>query len=163
MLPLEFARISSDGRLTLVIHPGSADVRTYWAASECNTLQEAREDLPMRENTTLTHIAMASGSDKEAAATSNGGIVVFSWLQGRHNVEAAVWTALGSNWEEKRARVFTPDDAAHYLADLERRRAEGPMPYSRACEYIYSNESQARALGDEDRRFSKPLARAKEH
>jgi hypothetical protein len=29
-LPVEFARISGDGRLTLVIHPGSKEQQTLW-------------------------------------------------------------------------------------------------------------------------------------
>lgn len=51
MLPVEFARISSDKRLTLVIHPGSEDVRTYYAVSKYNKLDAAIMDLAERERT----------------------------------------------------------------------------------------------------------------
>src|SRR5437870_1628490 len=49
-LPIEFARISGDKRLTLVIHPGSPeettpDQRTYWALSELENLTAARKNL----------------------------------------------------------------------------------------------------------------------
>jgi len=42
-LPVEFARISNDGRLTLVLCPGNEGQRTYWAMSEFENL-----DLAMR-------------------------------------------------------------------------------------------------------------------
>jgi hypothetical protein len=44
-LPIEFARISNDKRLTLVIQPGSPDQRTYWALSEFDDLKAARANL----------------------------------------------------------------------------------------------------------------------
>jgi hypothetical protein len=40
---VEFARISEDGRLTLVIHPGSAEQQTYWALGECENVKLAIE------------------------------------------------------------------------------------------------------------------------
>lgn len=45
MLPIEFARKSSDGRLTLVIHAGCRKQRTYWANSSCERLCDAIETL----------------------------------------------------------------------------------------------------------------------
>lgn len=142
MLPLEFARISTDGRLTLVIHPGSPAVRTYWALSECETMDEARQNLCAREGTALSHIAMAIGNAKEAVANSDGKLAVLAWLQSRPDIDAAVWTALSSNWEAKRRRVFSPEDAARYLADLERERGQDPLKYRRACEYIRNAPAQ---------------------
>src|SRR5437773_2470240 len=55
-LPLEFARISQDGRLTLVILPDSEDQLTYWTVSELATLDEARRNVRERENAKLTDI-----------------------------------------------------------------------------------------------------------
>ncbi len=48
-LPVEFARKSRDGRLTLVIHESSSDQRTYWALSALDTVEAARESLRQRE------------------------------------------------------------------------------------------------------------------
>jgi hypothetical protein len=55
-LPIEFARISNDGRLTLVIHPSAPKVRTYWALSELDELQQARVNLANREGTSIGSI-----------------------------------------------------------------------------------------------------------
>ncbi len=48
-LSLEFARVSSDGRLTLVLHDPSPAQRTYWARSALATLPDARAKLQVRE------------------------------------------------------------------------------------------------------------------
>src|SRR5215813_3106795 len=50
-LPIEFARISQDNRLTLVIQPGSTDQATYWSLSELTDLEPARQNLKARERT----------------------------------------------------------------------------------------------------------------
>jgi hypothetical protein len=50
-LPVEFARVSRDGRLTLSLCEGAADVRTLWAVMSCGTLDEARQHLAGRERT----------------------------------------------------------------------------------------------------------------
>lgn len=55
-LPIEFARISQDDRLTLVIQPGSAGQSTYWAVSEFTDLKEARQNLKTREKTKSSDI-----------------------------------------------------------------------------------------------------------
>ncbi len=55
-LPIEFARISKDGRLTLVIHPASEDQTTYWAGSEFKTADHARQNLREREGAKLEEI-----------------------------------------------------------------------------------------------------------
>ncbi len=49
MLPIEFARISKDGRLTLVITKDVKEVKTYFAISNYKTLEEAVLNLAVRE------------------------------------------------------------------------------------------------------------------
>jgi hypothetical protein len=62
-LPIEFARISLDQRLTLVIHPGSKDQRTLWASALSQELEAVRANLRDREGTSpqLIHSATAAG------------------------------------------------------------------------------------------------------
>ena len=54
-LPIEYARKSDDGRLTLVIFPQAAEVQTLWAESTYDTLTEARKNLRSREKTRDIH------------------------------------------------------------------------------------------------------------
>jgi hypothetical protein len=49
LLPIEFARISQDGRLTLVTMPGVRNIRTLWAMMECVDLDVAIRNLSDRE------------------------------------------------------------------------------------------------------------------
>src|SRR6266568_4839894 len=49
LLPVEFARQSSNGRITLVLVEGAASVPTLWSAFNTRDLARARESLRQRE------------------------------------------------------------------------------------------------------------------
>lgn len=56
-LPVEFARQSRDGRITLVIVPGVRSVRSLWARMSVDRLEVAKEALRVREgNTAMRNI-----------------------------------------------------------------------------------------------------------
>jgi hypothetical protein len=69
VLPIEFARVSQDNRLTLVIQPGSADQPTYWALSQFSTVSQACENLRAREgsNSADIHFLSQDGSKADRA------------------------------------------------------------------------------------------------
>lgn len=50
MLPVEFARQSSKGRITLVLGRGFTSVPTLWSVFDTRDLAEARESLRVRED-----------------------------------------------------------------------------------------------------------------
>lgn len=137
MLPIEFARISQDERLTLVIHPGSVDQATSWAFSECTTVEEARNNVRARENSKLADIHYTL-SDGKAAERAPLEIVnrVKEWLARHLDIQGVVWTGLPSNWIDKRGRHFTPEDAVNFLQELEAARDRAKATYDRAREYI---------------------------
>lgn len=60
-LPVEFARISKDCRLTLVIHPDSANQMTYWALSTFEDLEGTRANLRTREGCSAEAIHCIAG------------------------------------------------------------------------------------------------------
>jgi hypothetical protein len=111
-LPIEFARISQDDRLTLVIQPGSARQSTYWAVSEFMDLKEARQNLKTREKTKSSDIHHVL-RDGTRAGDAPAGIAetIAAWMSQRGHIDAVVWTGLPSNWREKRGRDFAVDDA----------------------------------------------------
>lgn len=49
VIAVEFPRESQDGRMTLVICPGMAKVRTHWTVLKVPDLQAARDCLGVRE------------------------------------------------------------------------------------------------------------------
>lgn len=83
LLPIEFARQSSDGRLTLVLVPGYvARVRSLWALFSVAGLEEAREALRERERIPKKnghkHVDVWSGDER----TDPIGQEITNWARG---------------------------------------------------------------------------------
>ena len=80
---------------------------------------------------------------------------VGTWLAGKPELSAAVWTGLRSNWEENRnSKTFSVDDAVLYVRGLEdavnlgtaeeRRKAE--VVLNSACEYVRNTPDQVQTV-----------------
>lgn len=118
LLPVEFARESKGKRVTLVALPGYRHrSSTYWALSSRSDLDEAIEDLRVREtNAPPRHIHWARpGGDYGSGEAGfrpdpRIGEAVLGWLDGRPDLDAAVWTGLPP-------RNFDPDSPVVDLAD----------------------------------------------
>jgi hypothetical protein len=136
-LPIEFARISQDDRLTLVIRPGSAEQPTYWAISEFADLKDARQNLKTRERTQSSdiHHVLRDGT-RQGDAPAGIAEAIVAWMSERADIDAVVWTGLPSNWREKRGRDFSVDDARDFLLALEAERDRAKAAYDRAREYV---------------------------
>lgn len=136
-LPLEFARISQDGRLTLVLLPSAPMQGTYWATCKHSSLELARENLRQREGTNIAdiHFLNRTGdfSDRSSAAVI---AAVSEWLKGNAFLSAVIWTGLPSNWPSKRDTVFTDQNAILYLEELEATKENNRATYTRAREYV---------------------------
>jgi hypothetical protein len=132
-LPIEFSRVSGDGRLTLVIdEPIGAACATYAAPSAFDELDRALENLWMREG--------REGERLPPDIREHGRVGVVDRISGQtsakaverhpHAVEAinvwvadsgydaAIWTALGSNFDQpaKAGEPFSIEAAIRYLA-----------------------------------------------
>jgi hypothetical protein len=120
VLRIEFSRISSDGRLTLVIDllNGSA-VNTLYATSTYDQLQDAICNLMAREGTGRENIGIASKQISETNVVNHPQILptVQAWLTAS-SFDAVIWTDLKSNYREKRHADFSTDDAHDYLENL---------------------------------------------
>lgn len=136
-LPIEFARISKDGRLTLVIHPVSEDQTTYWAISELTTPEGARRNLREREGAKQEdiHYLIRNGEAPEGIPPEVME-TMRDWLATHEDLHAVIWTGLCTNWKEKRERDFTAEEAVKYLSELEAARDQGGVIYERAREYV---------------------------
>lgn len=136
-LPIEFARISQDGRLTLVIRLGSEDQPTYWAVSELTTRDEACRNLREREGAKPEDIHYLTRNGQAAPGILPEVMAKMrDWLASHSELDAVIWTGLRSNWKEKRGKDFAPEDAVNYLTELEAARDQVTATYSRAREYI---------------------------
>ncbi|MGB9067522.1 MAG: hypothetical protein WCC21_03035 [Candidatus Acidiferrales bacterium] len=134
-LPIEFARVSKDGRLTLVIHAGSEDQQTLWAAAVSDDVEVVRESLRAREETgaRFIHSATVAGvfSDGVGKEVRDS---IENWLKARPGLKGCVWTGLPSNWKETRHSDFSVTGAVEYLNNL--------LEPSRAREYIQNTPRQ---------------------
>lgn len=126
LLRVEFARQSSDGRLTLVLLSTGTEVRSLWAPLSVSDTAEARKALGKREGLSEKnhekHIAIWSTADKHASDPSSIG----AWAKGL-GLNAVVWTPLPPRFRGEDGRVPTVDEAVQYLRDLpheQRRNAE---------------------------------------
>jgi hypothetical protein len=157
-LPIEFARISKDGRLTLVIYEESAEVQTYWASSGYNTLDAAIENLQERECTEKgwIHCLLSNGKvyEEDGILRSVPNRIrgkITAWLARKPELDAAAWTGLPSNWQRKRHKPFSVDDAVLYTEKLETaielgttedERGKAEIVLNSAREYVRNTPAQ---------------------
>ena len=105
VLPVEFARISEGGRVTLVIVPSKKKSPTCWALSAHTNLDTAKNELVQREG--IRDLRDIHGVTKEVRLIGPPGgmtsvfTTVLKWLRGKNDLDAAIWTGLESNWENK--------------------------------------------------------------
>ncbi len=115
-LPVEFARISQDGRLTLVLLPNANPIPVLWAQMDTDNLDEARENLKKREGTIRDRIGfidLTYNKTQSGIVNTKG---IRTWAQERA-IDAAVWTDLRSNFESK-YRALNNINVISYLNKL---------------------------------------------
>jgi hypothetical protein len=140
LLPIEFCRISNDGRLTLAIDETFGDVcTTYSAPSAFADLDSAIENLRKREETIASEIGFAepaAGRQSSVAMERHPQVVatIAAWAEAG-GYDAAIWTALASNFNErgKAGEPFSVTAAIRYLEAL---NAKDPAAFRRAWDYI---------------------------
>lgn len=141
LLPVEFCRISEDGRLTLAIDEDVGAVcTTYSAESAHDDLDRAIENLRAGEGTNARDVGfaeLASGRESGVALERHPQVVatIAAWAAS-NGYDAAIWTALKSNFDEwgKAGEPFSVTAAIRYLEKLEAEEAR----FARALAYIRS-------------------------
>ena len=140
LLPIEFCRISADGRLTLAIDETFGAVcKTYSAPCALDALDAAIENLRVREGTNARAVGFvepASGRQSDVAIERHPEAVatIAAWAES-NGYDAAIWTALASNFDEpgKGGEPFSVTAAIQYLATLQGR---DDAKFARALTYI---------------------------
>src|SRR5271157_1607687 len=130
LLPIEFCRVSEDGRLTLVVDETFGAVcTTYSAPSATPSLDEAIEDLRLREGAKAREVGfvdLASGRQSDIATERHPDAVatIAAWAQA-NGYDAAVWTALACNFDERDAggEPFSVAAAIRYLETMKAQEA----------------------------------------
>jgi predicted trehalose synthase len=123
LLPIEFCRVSDDGRLTLAIDESfGALCKTYSAPSALESLDAARDDLCLREGMAdaraVGFVEPASGRQSDFALESHPQVVatIAAWAESL-GYDSAIWSALASNFDDwgKGGEPFSVSAALQYL------------------------------------------------
>ncbi len=118
LLPIEFCRQSFDGRITLVITPEKPPIRTLWALSSVNQLDDVIENLGSRED------ILSKNRDKHIGRWENGTTPkneiekeIAGWAKEKR-LDAVVWTALPPKFKGTNDVVPSIDDLIDYFKSL---------------------------------------------
>lgn len=133
-LPLEFSRVSKDGRLTLVINmEHGAYVPSRYAESSRKDLGDAIADLRDREGTVRKRIGfvdVTSGTTSKTEFPEQADVFdsMLEWCR-TNSFDAVVWTALPSQFKSETGKLFTPDNAIEYLRGLPKTARDNALQY----------------------------------
>lgn len=133
LLPIEFTRVSSGGRLTLVITEGASLLPVLWSRLAVASLKEGIDALARREGVKPPNISRSIGvwsvarPSRHAEAASIGG-----WAK-EQGIGAAIWTALKPGFRESRGNPLSCDQALTHLRSLNGRRRACAEHYVRGA------------------------------
>ncbi len=97
-MPVEFARQSDDGRITLVIDPKAEPVRVLWAHMLSSSLDDGQKALRDREGITATNWLSRMGSWRSGDSPPRDIPELPRWAEAQ-NLDAVVWTALAPRFK----------------------------------------------------------------
>lgn len=122
VLPIEFARISSDKRLTLVIKPTYKKITTLYAISSNEDYTVARENLRQREKTNnIGNIGFIDFKTNAYHVRSNNLFILDILRQWNENkgFNAALWSDFSPNFTVKTRKAFTSENIIEYIHNLD--------------------------------------------
>jgi hypothetical protein len=146
LVPVEFARQSSDGRITLVIEKTVAPVRVLWALMLPKELQPAMEALRDREGITGNNWTSRIGSWQRGDAAPGSIPALPDWVQA-HGLDAVVWTALGPRFNDGET-LPTADQVVQYLKALTGTVRDNAERYVRCAPRQIDTEYRRRIEGE---------------
>ncbi len=127
LLPIEFARQSDGGRITLVLVPDTFPlVRSLWAPMSVTDLDEAREALRKREGILRKNAEKHVGHWIKGMRSTGRLRRIARWAK-TNEIDAVIWTNLPPKFGEEEGRVPSPDQVVVYLDSRpheQRRNAE---------------------------------------
>lgn len=131
LLPIEFARVSGNERVTLVICKVDYRVRVLWALMDAADLGTAKRDLAAREGVEDSHIDRSIGYWEAATQKSHGAAAreIAEWALTKR-LDAVVWTSLETGLKDKRGMLPSIEEILDHLRRLP--HAQGQL----AEEYI---------------------------
>ncbi|WP_298402282.1 hypothetical protein [uncultured Chloroflexus sp.] len=125
LVPVEFARESEDGRVTLVIKTDATPVRVLWTLMLPTELQAAKKALRDRERIPTKNWEKRIGSWRHGEAAPAAIPELPDWAQAR-NLDAVIWTALNPTFTHV-------DEIIEHLNNLSGEKKERAEQYIRCA------------------------------
>ena len=119
LLPIEFARESSDGRMTLVLVDGLQKSPTLWSLLKVDSLEIARIQLADREGVPVRNIKYSIGFWDSKSGNSRGVCAeeISAWAQ-QKGLDGVVWTNLKYGFKSTRDRFPKVSDVIRHINNL---------------------------------------------
>ena len=132
-LPIEFMRLSSRRRITLVIYPGEREVQTLWIKADFEDLDDAIDNLSTRESTVSGWIGYVTLPDCTSRCRAEPGELehIQQWAKEKE-LDAVVWTDLKDNpkrFTKETGMQMNKDNIIKYLGSLQGNALESAKEY----------------------------------
>lgn len=132
LVPVEFARQSDNGRITLVVAESQSVCPVLWTELDVVTLDEAKRVLSMREGPGVNLNRVAFWSRASASPHSEVSAIE-EWALAKQDIHAVVWTALGPRFRGENGRFPDEQEVVAYLNALEGRQRADAEKYVRCA------------------------------
>jgi hypothetical protein len=132
LLPIEFARISSGNRLTLVINRESQAVQTLYCISAQDSIQEAIINLAEREGTiNLLNIGFIGFESNRVSVRAEHEFILpmlRDWNTDK-KFDAIIWSDFGNNFVDQSGMDFTFGNIVRFLTRLNEAQLREALRY----------------------------------
>lgn len=127
-LPVEFARESRDGRITLVLCEGLPTSTVLWAELKVVSLGEARQQLAHREGVSERNMRHSIGYWSKSDASDQPWTATIGQWASEHSLDGVVWTALKPKLGDD-YRIPSLDEVVQHLRNLDSAAQETAREY----------------------------------
>ena len=128
-LPIEFARESSDGRITLVLTEDGTLLESLWAMLAVTSLDEAKARLARREGISDHNVKCSIGFwDKGGKSHGRFREVIGDWACST-KVDSVVWTNLKFGFKKSRDQLPTAEEVVCHLRGLDQEAHQKAKEY----------------------------------
>lgn len=149
VLPIEFARVSSNERVTLVICNVDYRVRVLWALIDAGNLDTAKRDLASREGVEDGDIDKFIGYWEAATKKSHGAAAdeIAQWATTKR-LDGVVWTSLETGLKKRRGTLPSIEDILGHLRNLPHAQGQLAEEYIRRAPRQIDTEYRRRVANE---------------